>query len=102
MNGQRPEISGLRRNLDEVDREIVRLIAQRFDVVAAIARAKGQGTSGIRDAGREHRVLEGVEATATELGVSASLVRRIFRELISDSVTQQARHLSGDQGGRVT
>jgi chorismate mutase/prephenate dehydratase len=101
MNGQPPDISGLRRNLDEVDREIVRLIAQRFDVVAAIAQAKGQGTSGIRDVDRERRVLEGVEATATELGVSASLVRTIFRELISDSVAQQATHLSGAGGGRV-
>ncbi|HLI37577.1 MAG TPA: bifunctional 3-deoxy-7-phosphoheptulonate synthase/chorismate mutase [Streptosporangiaceae bacterium] len=101
MDGQHPEISGLRQNLDEVDHEIVRLIAQRFSIVAAIAQAKEQGAAGIRDASREQRVLAGVEAAATELGVSASLVRRIFRELISDSVAQQASHLSGDRGGRV-
>jgi chorismate mutase/prephenate dehydratase len=97
MGGQHPEVSGLRQDLNGVDREIVRLIAQRFSIVAAIARAKEQGASGIRDAGREHRVLAGVEAAAAELGVSASLVRRIFRELISDSVARQASHLSGDR-----
>ena len=46
-------------------------------------------------------MLDGVVAVATDLGVSASLVRSIFRELISDSVAQQARHLNGDGGGRV-
>ena len=46
-------------------------------------------------------MLDGVVAVATDLGVSASLVRTIFRELISDSVAQQARHLNGDGGGRV-
>lgn len=101
MDGQSPDITGLRRDLDEVDRGIVRLIAQRLDVVAAIAQAKEQGTAVIRDADRERRVLDGVEAVATDLGVSATLVRRIFREIISDSVAQQARHLNEERGGRV-
>ena len=46
-------------------------------------------------------MLEGVAAAAADLGVSASLVRRIFRELISDSVAQQTRRLNGEPGGRV-
>jgi chorismate mutase / prephenate dehydratase len=101
MNGQRPDISGLRRDLDEVDGGIVRLIAQRSDIIAAIAAVKEGGGAGIQDADRERQVLDGVAAAAAELGVSASLVRRIFRELISDSVAQQARQLNGDGGGRV-
>ena len=100
-NGQQPDIDGLRVSLDQVDSAIVGLIAQRGSLIADIARVKEQGASGIQDADRERRVLDGVEAVATDLGVSASLVRRIFRELISDSVAQQARHLNGDAGGRV-
>ena len=96
-----PDITGLRQSLDEVDSGIVRLIAQRSGLIADIARLKEHGTSAIQDAERERRVLDGVEAAAADLGVSASLVRRIFRELISDSVAQQARHLNGDFGGRV-
>jgi chorismate mutase / prephenate dehydratase len=101
MDGQRPDISGLRRDLDEVDGGIVRLIAQRSDIIAAIAAVKEGGAAGIQDADRERQVLESAAAAAAELGVSASLVRRIFRELISDSVAQQARQLNGDGGGRV-
>jgi 3-deoxy-7-phosphoheptulonate synthase len=100
-SGQRPDIAGLRQSLDEVDSGIVGLIARRSSLIADIARVKEHGTSAIQDADRERRVLDGVEAAAADLGVSASLVRRIFRELISDSVAQQARHLNGDEGGRV-
>jgi len=79
----------------------VRLIAQRRELITAIAEVKQQGTSAIQDADRERRVLDGVVAVAADLGVSASLVRTIFRELISDSVAQQARHLNGDGGGKA-
>jgi len=98
---QQPDIADLRQGLDEVDQGIVRLIAQRRELIAAIAQVKEQGTAAIQDPDRERKVLDGVVAAATDLGVSASLVRTIFSELISDSVAQQARHLNGDGGGRA-
>ncbi len=101
MSEQQPDITGLRHSLDEVDSGIVGLIAQRSSLIADIARLKRDGAAGLQDPEREQRVLDGVEAVATDLGVSATLVRRIFRELISDSVAQQARYLHGDPGGRV-
>ena len=101
MTQQQPEVSGLREDLDELDAGIVALIARRAGLISAMARAKEHGTGSIQDAGRERQVLDGAAARAAELGVSASLVRRIFRELISDSVAQQARHLSGGGGGTV-
>jgi chorismate mutase/prephenate dehydratase len=101
MSGQQPDIGGLRRRLDEVDSGIVGLIAQRGRIVADIAQVKENGSSVIQDPDRERRVLAGVEAVAAELGVSASLVRRIFRELIGDSVAQQARYLNGEGSGRL-
>jgi chorismate mutase/prephenate dehydratase len=91
----------LRQSLDDVDSGIVGLIAERSRIIAEIARRKDDGNAAITDPDRERRVLAGVEALATELGVSASLVHRIFRELIGDSVAQQARYLSGDGAGRL-
>jgi chorismate mutase / prephenate dehydratase len=101
MNGQRPDITGLRQDLNEVDAGIVRLIAERHDIIDAIGAAKQGATTGIQDSDRERQVLDGVAAAAADLGISGSLVRRIFRELINDSVAQQARLLNGDAGGRV-
>jgi chorismate mutase/prephenate dehydratase len=99
MSEQQSGIAGLRQDLDEVDSGIVRLIAQRREIISAIAQVKEQGSGAIQDPAREQAVLDGVAAMAAELGVSASLVRRIFRELIGDSVAQQARRLNGDATG---
>ncbi len=101
VTDQQPDLGDLRRSLDEVDGGIVGLIAERGRLISDIARRKEKYPSEIQDADRERQVLAGVEAVATELGVSASLVRRVFRELIGDSVAQQARHLNGAAGGRV-
>ncbi len=101
MTKQHADVASLRQGLDEVDIEIVQLIARRRGLIDAIAQVKEQGTAGIQDPGREQEVLDRVSAAASELGVSASLARTIFRELISDSVAQQARHLNGDGGGRA-
>src|SRR5271165_5118022 len=101
VSDQQPDLGELRRSLDEVDSGIVGLIAQRGRLITDIARLKDDGGSAIRDADRERQVLAGVEAVATELGVSASLVRRVFRELIGDSVAQQARHLDEAAAVRV-
>ena len=70
VSGQQPDISDLRRSLDEVDSSIVGLIAQRSRVIAEIARLKEHRTSAIQDADRERQVLAGVEAVAADLGVS--------------------------------
>jgi len=101
VSEDQPDIGDLRQGLDEVDAGIVRLIAQRRELIAAIAQVKQHGTAVIQDPERERKVLDGAVAAAAELGVSASLVRSIFRELISDSVAQQARHLNGDGGGQA-
>ena len=105
MDGQslneQAEISDLRGSLDELDSAIVRLIAQRREVIAAVAKAKEQGSATIQDAERERHIIESVQAQATELGVSPSLVRRIFRELLNDSIALQTSHLTGDAGGRM-
>src|SRR5258707_10410506 len=100
MSDKPSAVSGLRRDLDDVDAGIVRLIAQRHEIITAMAELKAAGTGSIQDANREREVLDAVASMAAGLGVSVSLVRRIFRELISDSVAQQARQVNGDAAGR--
>src|SRR6201996_5136756 len=99
VDGQQPgqpgELGDLRRNLDEVDSGIVGLIAQRMRLITEIGQLKQHGTSAIVDTDRERRGLAGGEDIATDLGVSASLGRRIFGGLIGESVAQQASRLNG-------
>ena len=100
-DAEQADLSDLRASLDEVDKGIVSLIAQRGRIISDIAGVKQQGSGAIQDTDRERRVLAAVEATARDLGVSASLVRTIFRELIGDSVAQQARQLATGDGARL-
>jgi chorismate mutase/prephenate dehydratase len=89
------DLAELRRQLDDVDRGLVDLIARRLELVAGIGAAKADTDAPVRDAHRERAVLDAVEAAAEERGVSGELVRRIFREIIGYSVDKQVAELLG-------
>ena len=95
MTDPRDDLRPLRSSLDEIDSELVSLLARRLALVAKIGETKAAGDGGIRDASRERDVLEKVEAAARDLGVSVPLARKIFGEIIAHSVTRQAAFLSG-------
>ena len=90
-----PDLAQLRVELDQVDRQLVELIARRLQVVAAVGRAKAASDSPVRDVSRERAVLDRVVALAEERGVAGELVRRIFREIIGHAVDQQVADLTG-------
>jgi chorismate mutase/prephenate dehydratase len=85
----------LRQALDKIDEDLVGLIARRMDTVARVIREKKGQAGGIRDPRREHEILTRVEALARTAGVSAPLARRIFSEILANSVARQASTLTG-------
>ena len=89
----------LRQALDKIDEDLVGLIARRMDTVARVIREKKGQAGGIRDPRREHEILTRVEALARTAGVSAPLARRIFSEILANSVARQASTLTGLAGG---
>ena len=91
----------LRQRLNQVDEEIVRLLAKRLDTVGLIAKEKAGSTQAIRDPEREREVLARVETLAQSLGLSAPLARKIFSEIISYSVSRQVASLAGIEGERT-
>ncbi|MCW2714969.1 MAG: chorismate mutase / prephenate dehydratase [Frankiales bacterium] len=93
--GELPDLAQLRRDLDDVDRGLVDLIARRLQIVAQVGSAKARTDAPVRDAERERAVLDGVVAVAEERGVSGDLVRRIFREIIGHAVDRQVAELTG-------
>jgi len=92
-------LAPLRAELDKVDAQLVGLVARRLETVRKIVAAKSSRTGAIRDAAREREVLSKVEAEARAQGISGPLVRRIFTEIISHSVSMQATTLSGTGSG---
>jgi chorismate mutase/prephenate dehydrogenase len=81
----------LRQQLDQLDGDLLGLIARRQAIsreVAAAKRATGRAT---RDYKREREVILGVRNRAETLGVSGDLAEDVMRLLIRSSLTTQER-----------
>ena len=93
-----PALAELRAAVDQIDHDLVALVARRMDTVRRIIAEKQDRTAAIRDPRRELEVLNRVESLARAAGVSAPLARKIFSELIAHSVSRQASTLTGLAG----
>jgi chorismate mutase/prephenate dehydratase len=79
----------LRQRLGDLDKRIVELIAERFRVTTRVGTTKGGSGAAIRDPDRERQVIESVEHIARSEGAPVDLVRRIYRDLLGESVSRQ-------------
>ena len=78
----------VRAGVDDVDRQIVTLLARRFNYMNAAARIKPD-RSAVRDEWRKADVLAKVDAEAATLGVDRRLVARLYEDLIETSITHE-------------
>ncbi len=81
----------LRGRIDEMDRELVALLARRMEVAQQIIRIKTDRGQHRHAPAREQEILAARQAQAEELGVSVDLVgdvlKRIFSESYGDAAT---------------
>ena len=91
-------LDDLRRRLTELDRQFIRLAAERKALSAEVARVKRATGRPTRDYGREREVLMGARTAATELGVSPALAEELLRLLIRASLTTQEQASVAAQG----
>jgi chorismate mutase/prephenate dehydrogenase len=91
----------LRRQLDELDGQLLELIARRQAASREIAAAKRATGKGTRDYAREREVILGVRARAEALGLPGELAEDVLRLLIRSSLTtqEQARVAAQGAGG---
>ena len=91
-------LDDLRRRLTELDRQFIRLAAERKALSAEVARVKRATGHPTRDYGREREVLMGARTAAAELGVSPALAEELLRLLIRASLTTQEQASVAAQG----
>jgi chorismate mutase/prephenate dehydrogenase len=82
-------LEDLRQRVNDLDRQLVQLVAERKALSEEVARAKRATGKPTRDYEREREVIMGVRALATERGVSAELAEQLLRLLIRSSLTTQ-------------
>jgi chorismate mutase len=87
-----PEIDDLRREIDEIDRQILDLLAARVRVVLAVGDYKRRNGVAVYDPERERSLLARLASLAPE-PLDGDTVRRIFERLIDESRRLEQHHV---------
>jgi chorismate mutase / prephenate dehydrogenase len=85
------DLDSLRKQLDQLDQQLLQIIATRQATSREIARVKRATGYPTRDYGREREVLLGARNQAQNLGISPDVAETVMRLLIRSSLTTQER-----------
>jgi chorismate mutase / prephenate dehydrogenase len=91
MSSDDTTLLDLRHRLNDVDRRLLALVAERKSISGEVARVKRATGRPTRDYEREREVILGIRSAAAELGVSPALAEDLLRLLIRSSLTTQER-----------
>jgi len=83
------DLDDLRAEIEDIDRELVELIARRTYVADTIAQVKAERGMSTTDEEQESRVMERAGENAKQLEVDDNLVKAIFRLLIELNKIEQ-------------
>ena len=86
---QSNQLNSLRRQIDTVDRRVVRALASRLRLVSLIGLEKKRLGLAIVDHGRENKVLSSVRAMAVSEGLDSELIQSVFKLVIEQSRKEQ-------------
>lgn len=99
-------LESLRHQIDEVDNDLVDLLARRQQTVRQIADLKARTHAPLRDVLREARQIARLAERARARGLDELFIARVLREVIDYSVRTQEMHLGAaartDAGRPVT
>lgn len=79
------EITEIRKQLDEIDKELLNIIAKRMSLIPKIAEYKKEHNVQRHQPEREKEIIETKRKVAEELGLNPDLVEDIFKRLIEDA-----------------
>lgn len=88
-NNKMQDLATLRRNIDSIDDDILRLIARRGDVVRAIGNIKSTNGLPVVQPTRFKEVVRRLEDNGLRMGVSADCVRKVWTALHDEAVSKQ-------------
>lgn len=83
----------VRENIDRIDNEIIKLIAERGTYVIQASAFK-KDEEGVKDTGRVEKVISKVRAKAEEYGANPDMVEALYREMISRFVSMEMKEFN--------
>ncbi|MEE8331825.1 MAG: bifunctional 3-deoxy-7-phosphoheptulonate synthase/chorismate mutase [Acidimicrobiia bacterium] len=100
-----PDIGDIRVGIDQIDRQILELIAERRRLSVDAARSKQEQHQTFRDRAREEALIADRIAQGKYHDLDSGLVNRVWRDIIEDSLLIQQEYLqegAEGNGRRVT
>lgn len=94
-------LDAIRKRLDDIDRTILKALAQRQGLVKEVSELKLRNDKGIRDLEREDQLLNRIRDIAHEVGLDRYYAEHLFREIITNSVRFQTQSLVDHQNTRT-
>lgn len=91
----KPDINQIRDDIDHVDAEILRLLAERRAHSLRMAKEKGLTERPSRDHIREENLIADRIAAGLDHDLDSGLIIRLWREIVNDSVRVQQEELGG-------
>ncbi len=83
------EIPLLRKQVDEIDNQILIALCERVKICKAIGAAKKKQGKPIRDKSRENDVYKRVKDKTSQLGLNSSQVEAVYREIVNMCIAVQ-------------
>ena len=94
-------LSRFRERIDQLDKQLIRTLAQRQEVVREVFSNKLSDSTVIRDAHREEGLLKKVRELALDAGVDPYFAEQLFRDIIHQSVRYQSHSLLDHQNNKL-
>lgn len=94
-----PELAEIRRQIDEVDVELVDLLARRQRLVGQVVTFKRTHHLGVVDRHREDEMLVAIGETAKERGLDPRVAQQVLRTIIDGFTLLEVEELGPDPEG---
>lgn len=83
------KLAHLRKEIDEVDWQLLQLLAKRLSLVEAIGEYKQENNLPVLDLGREEQLLSGRKQQGRELELRAEFIDQLFALILAESRRRQ-------------
>ena len=91
-----PDLEEIRRGIDDVDRRLIALLAERTRLVEGVMHYKRAHHMPVVDRGREDRMLVRIAEVAKEAGVDPRVAQQVLRTIIDGFTLLEVEELGPD------
>ena len=87
------ELKDLRKQIDELDEELLLVISKRFSLMPLVAEIKRKSNLDVKQNGREKELITDIRSKAEQKNLDPDFIERIITEIMTESKKIQKRSM---------